>query len=256
MSGDTLASALALIGIVILVSSLLSGLIERTGFPQVTIFLLLGLVLGPAGLGLVQLGLESPTLEWIATLALVLVLFTDAIAMDFTEISRPRRLLLMILGPATLFPALVIALAARLLLGLEAFPSLILGAALASTDPVLLRTLIRRSTLPARVREALRLEGGINDVVLLPIIVLSILALGSSDALPEELGRHAVGLFLLGPGLGAVTGFVAITLLEQVRKRVSVRRDYESLYALGVAFTAFAAAESVGGSGFLAAFAA
>jgi hypothetical protein len=35
---------------------------------------------------------------------------------------------------------------------------------------------------------------------------------------------------------------------------VGVRRDYESLYALGVAFTAFAAAEAVGGSGFLAAF--
>jgi NhaP-type Na+/H+ or K+/H+ antiporter len=65
-----------------------------------------------------------------------------------------------------------------------------------------------------------------------------------------------VGLFLLGPGLGALAGFVAITLLEQVRKRIGVRRDYESLYALGVAFTAYAAAESVGGSGFLAAFAA
>ncbi len=35
-----------------------------------------------------------------------------------------------------------------------------------------------------------------------------------------------------------------------------MRRDYESLYALGVAFTAYAAAEAVGGSGFLAAFAA
>jgi hypothetical protein len=41
-----------------------------------------------------------------------------------------------------------------------------------------------------------------------------------------------------------------------VRRRTGVRRDYESLYALGVAFTAFAAAEAVGGSGFLAAFAA
>src|SRR5205814_5719940 len=40
------------------------------------------------------------------------------------------------------------------------------------------------------------------------------------------------------------------------RKRAGVRRDYESLYALGVAFTAFAAAEAVGGSGFLAAFSA
>jgi NhaP-type Na+/H+ and K+/H+ antiporter len=45
-------------------------------------------------------------------------------------------------------------------------------------------------------------------------------------------------------------------MLELVRRRSGVRRDYESLYSLGVAFAAFAAAESVHGSGFLAAFAA
>jgi NhaP-type Na+/H+ or K+/H+ antiporter len=257
MSAESLASALALIGIVILVSSLLSGLVERTGIPQVAIFLLLGAVLGPAGLDLVNLTLESPTLQWIATLGLVLVLFTDAIAMDFSEIRRPRRLLLMILGPATLIPAALIALAAWLLLGLQPLPAAILGAALASTDPVMLRSLVRRSSLPARVRESLRLEGGINDVVLLPVIVLSIIAMSAeAGGQAPELAPHILGLFVLGPALGALVGYVAITLLEQVRKRVSVRRDYESLYALGVAFTAYAAAEAVGGSGFLAAFAA
>ena len=255
MSAESLAAALALIGIVILVSSLLSGLIERTGIPQVAIFLLLGAVLGPAGLNLVNLTLESPTLQWIATLGLVLVLFTDAITIDLSNVQRPRRLMLLILGPATLIPAGLIALFARFLLGLDWLPSAILGAALASTDPVMLRTLIRRTSLPAGVRTGLRLEGGVNDVVLLPIVVLSMLALTSMDS-AAQMGRHAVGLFLLGPGLGALAGFVAITLLEQVRKRVGVRRDYESLYALGVAFTAYAAAESVGGSGFLAAFAA
>ncbi|HKP50344.1 MAG TPA: cation:proton antiporter, partial [Gemmatimonadales bacterium] len=256
MSAESLAPALALIGIVILVSSLLSGLVERTGISQVAIFLLLGVIVGPQGLNLVELTLASPTLQWIATLGLVLVLFTDAIALDFSEIRRPRRLLLTILGPATLLPAGLIALAAWLLLDLGVIRSLILGAALASTDPVMLRSLTRRSTLPPVAREALRLEGGINDVVLLPIVVLGMLALHSDTNLGSELGRHAVGLFLLGPLLGALIGYVAITLLEQVRKRVSVRRDYESLYALGVAFTAYAAAESVGGSGFLAAFAA
>ncbi|HEV7365817.1 MAG TPA: cation:proton antiporter [Gemmatimonadales bacterium] len=257
MSLDSLVSALALIGIVILVASLLSGLVERTGVPQVAIFLLLGAMLGPAGLNLVNLTLQSPTLQWIAILALVLVLFTDAIAMDLSEIRRPRRVLLLVLGPATLLPAILIAVAAHFLLGLDPIPSAILGAALASTDPVMLRNLFRRSTLPPDVRAALKLESGVNDVVLLPIIVLSILlstAPGGNFAL--EMSRHAVGLFVLGPMLGALIGYVAITVLEQVRKRVGVRRDYESLYALGCAFTAYAAAEAVGGSGFLAAFAA
>ena len=82
------------------------------------------------------------------------------------------------------------------------------------------------------------------------------LALGAGGASDAEVSRRAMGLFLLGPVLGVGVGYVAITLLDRVRSRVGVRRDYESLYALGVAFTAFAAAESVGGSGFLAAFAA
>jgi NhaP-type Na+/H+ or K+/H+ antiporter len=96
-----------------------------------------------------------------------------------------------------------------------------------------------------------------NDVVLLPIILVGMLLLRSAGGTTAgEMGRLGVGLFLLGPGAGVLAGLVAITLLERVRSRVGVRRDYESLYALGVAFTAYAAAEAAGGSGLLAAFAA
>jgi len=69
-------------------------------------------------------------------------------------------------------------------------------------------------------------------------------------------GRMALELFVLGPGAGVVLGFLGVAALDQARRRFTVRRDYESLYALGVAFTAYAAAEAVHGSGFLAAFAA
>jgi len=257
MSHDTFPALLAMVGIVIIVSSLLSGAVERTGLPQVAIFLLVGAVLGPAGLGLVDLRLESPALRAIATLGLVLVLFSDAIRADIVEIRQQRRLAALILGPGTLLPAALTALAGYLLLGLQPAAAAILGAALASTDPVLLRTLIRHPSLPPSAKLALRLESGMNDVILLPIVVLCMLTLRAGVAAPAwEIGSRAVGLFLLGPMLGAFAGWVAITLLDQVRRRVGVRRDYESLYALGVAFTAYAAAEAVGGSGFLAAFAA
>src|SRR5690349_25140800 len=112
MSAESLAAALALIGIVILVSSLLSGIIDRTGLPQVAIFLLLGAVPGPSGLNLVQLTLQSPTHRWIATLALVLVLFTDTIALDCSALRRPKRLLSTIHVPATLPPAVLMGVAA------------------------------------------------------------------------------------------------------------------------------------------------
>jgi sodium/hydrogen antiporter len=255
MSHESFAATLALIGLVILVSSLLSGIVERTGLPQVAIFLVFGAMLGPAGLGLVDLSLESESLQVITALGLVLVLFSDAISVDIGELREQRRLALAILGPGTLIPALLIAFAAWLLLDLSLPAAAILGASLGSTDPVLLRTLIRHPALPPRVRLALRLESGMNDVILLPIVVLSMLVLEHGGNAPaSEVGQRVVGLFLLGPLLGVVVGYLAITLLDRVRKRVGVRRDYESLYALGVAFTAYAVAEEVGGSGFLAAF--
>jgi sodium/hydrogen antiporter len=257
MSQESLTATLALVGIVILVSSLLSGAVERTGLPLVAIFLLVGVALGPSGLRLVDFTLHSPALQAIAILALVLVLFSDAIGVDVGELKQQKKLALAILGPGTLLPAAIIAFAGWSLLDLSLPAASILGAALASTDPVLLRTLTRHPNMPPTARLSLRLESGMNDVILLPIVVLSLLALQSRGAgTHPDLGHHIVGLFILGPALGVAVGFIAITLLDQVRKRVGVRRDYESLYALGVAFTAYAAAESVGGSGFLAAFAA
>jgi sodium/hydrogen antiporter len=257
MFTESLVHGLALIGIVIMLASLLSGVIDRSGLPQVAIFLLLGVVVGPIGFGLVNLRLDSPPLQVIATLALVLVLFSDAIAVDMGDVKRHRGIATLVLGPGTLVPAAITAVAGYFLLGLTGLESAILGAALASTDPVLLRNLLRRPSLPTTARMALRLESGMNDVVLLPIVVLATLLVKSGgNADPMEFARHAIGLFLLGPALGAFVGWTAITLLEQVRSRTGVRRDYESLYALGIAFTAFAAAEAVGGSGFLAAFAA
>jgi NhaP-type Na+/H+ or K+/H+ antiporter len=186
----------------------------------------------------------------------MLVLFSDAISVDLGEVREQRRLTALILVPGTLIPAALIAVAAWLLLGLTPPAAAILGAALASTDPVLLRTLTRHPAVPPPARLALRIESGMNDVILLPIVVLGMLWLQEGAAAEREAGRMLIGLFVLGPLLGAIVGYAAITLLDRVRKAVSVRRDYESLYALGVALTAFAAAEAVGGSGFLAAFAA
>ena len=255
MGTEHLTATLALVGIVIIVAALLSGAVERSGLPQVAIFLALGALLGPAGLALLDIPLRSTTLQVIATLALVLVLFSDAMSVDMGEVRRQRRLALVVLGPGTLLPALLIALAAWLLLDVSAPGAAILGAALASTDPVLLRNLLRHPELPPTTKLVLRMESGMNDVVLLPVVVLAMLVLRTMGGVSGvEVVRSAVGLFFLGPALGALIGWIAITVLDRVRRNTGVRRDYESIYALGVALAAFTAAEAVGGSGFLAAF--
>jgi len=256
-SAESLAAALAIIGIVIIVSALLSGLIERSGLPQVAVFLGLGAALGPFGLRVLNIGLDSAALRVVATLSLALVLFTDAVSLNIAEVKRRGALALRLLGPGTLLTAALIALAGWLLLGLPAPGAAILGAALASSDPVLLRGLLRRRDIPADARHALHLESGLNDIVLLPVVIIAMAFLSHGSPLSGAgFAKLGLDLFVLGPGAGIFVGLLGVAALDLIRRRIGVRRDYESLYSLGVAFTAFAAAEAVHSSGFLAAFAA
>lgn len=251
------ATVLALVGVVIMIAALLSGLIERSNLPQVGIFLALGTVLGPFGLGLLDIQLDSSILRVIATLSLALVLFTDALSLDIREVRKHWTLAFRVLGPGTLLTAALIAAAGVFLLNLSVPAAVIVGAAISSTDPVMLRGLLRHPRVSRTARQALRLESGLNDVVLLPVVVVAMVFLqaGGGES-STNWGRSMLNLFLLGPGAGVAVGLLAVSTLDLMRRRIGVRRDYESLYSLGVAFAAFAAAEALHGSGFLAAFAA
>src|SRR2546423_15218607 len=110
-----LVTMLALIGVVIIVSSLLSGALDRIAVPVVAVFLALGAVVGPAGVGLVEIGFTSRELTVIAPLSLALVLFTDAVTLNVRDLRERRRLLLRLPRPGTLVPAATLAVPAKVL---------------------------------------------------------------------------------------------------------------------------------------------
>jgi NhaP-type Na+/H+ or K+/H+ antiporter len=201
-------------------------------------------------------GVNSPILRIVSTLSLALVLFTDAVSLNLKEVREQKWLSILVLGPGTILTGAIIAMLAWGLLGLHPALATILGAALSSTDPVLLRGFLKRPDLEPGVRQALRLESGMNDAVLLPFVLVAIAMYTSGGLGTEEWASLAVDMLILSPGIGAVVAVTAVGMLEFVRRRTGVRRDYESIYSLGVAFAAFAGAEAVHGSGFLSAFAA
>jgi NhaP-type Na+/H+ or K+/H+ antiporter len=253
-SPSVFAAAVALVGVVIVAAAAISGSVERFRIPSVALFLALGAAIGPFGLGLADFALTAPTLGAVATLSLVLVLFTDAVTIDLAELKRHARLAILMLGPATLVTTVLIAAAGYWILGLSVAAAAIVGAALSSTDPVMMRALLRSPHMPQTARYALGVESGLNDVVLLPVIVIaaSVLAQGAGDG--HQQATAILNVLLTGPLAGIVVAFFAVRLLEYVRRRHGMRRDYESLYVLGVAFTAYAFAETIHGSGFMAAF--
>jgi NhaP-type Na+/H+ or K+/H+ antiporter len=245
----------AILALVLTIAALASGVIDRAPLSLPILFLALGLVLGPGALGLAQLGPRTPALVAVATLNLALVLFLDAARFDVDELRREWRVPLLDLGPGTLLTIAGIAVAAAVLLHLPALPAVLLGAVLASTDPIVLRDVVRDQRIPRSVRRTLTIEAGTNDIIVLPIVLIAIqLALAPTGGGPGYWTGFLVRLLVLSPLVGLLVGGVGAWLMGKADARYSIRREYQALYGIGLVLASYSAAQAVGGDGFLAAF--
>ncbi len=163
---------------------------------------------------------------------------------------------LLILGPGTILIVFLIAGASWLVLGLAVVPALLVGAALASTNPVVLRDVVKDARIPRSIRQILKLEAGLNDLVVLPIVLILIaVANVAATGAGEWLGLLARLLFV-GPVIGFAIGGAGSWIIGKADARLGIQREFQALFGIGLVLAAFAVATAAGGDGFLAAFAA
>lgn len=232
--------------------------LERALVTAPMLFLTAGLLLGPAGTGLVELDVADGIVRGLAELALVLLLFTDATRMDLRVLRReyalPARLLAVGL-PLTVACGTAVAL--LLLPGLGLWEAAVLAAVLAPTDAALGEAVVSDERVPLRVRQALNVESGLNDGLVLPVLTVLVALAGGS--LPGTDGGGAgVAAAQLGIGLlvGLAAGYLGGRTVDAASRRGWMPGSLQQLATLAVGLGAFGLAAGLGGSGFVAAFAA
>jgi len=241
---------------VLMISALLAGVIDRAPISFPMIFLTLGLVLGGGTTGVTDIRLDSDALKTIAFATLALILFLEAMSLDLRHLRHYWVIPALTLGPGTLIVIALIAVSALLIVGVDPVVALLLGAILASTDPVVLRDVVHDERIPGSVRRALSLEAGMNDLIVLPSVLILAAVAAHSVGGVAEWARFLVGLLVVGPVLGAAVGVAGAALMAEVDQRRPVRTEWQALYGVGLVLCAFAVGATAGESGFLAAFAA
>jgi NhaP-type Na+/H+ or K+/H+ antiporter len=86
LSESKLALALGAVGLVIIFSALVSGIVDRGPISEVLVFIALGVAIGPWGLDVIDFGIDAPAVAAAGTISLVLVFFTDAIKINVYEL--------------------------------------------------------------------------------------------------------------------------------------------------------------------------
>ncbi len=244
----------SIVALVLLVAALTSRIVERAPLSFPIIFLGVGFVIGGGGLGIIEVDARSPLLEAVSTISLALVLFLDAVKVQIDELRREWFIPVLTLGPGTLITILGGAAVSYVLLGLLPLEALLLGAILASTDPVVLRDIIRDPRLPRSVRRALSIEAGMNDIVVLPIVLVLTALLAGRVGEPADWIGFLFSILVLSPIIGLVIGGVGAWVIDKFDARFKISEQYLALYGIGLVLASFAGAQALGGTGFVAAF--
>jgi len=241
--------ALVLIyAVTLVVAVLVSQLTQRTVLSTALLFLVVGFLAGPRMLGLTTLTTHDSAVHQLASLALFSVLFTDGMEAGLNEIRGTWRLpgRALLLGMPLTFAA--ISLLARWLGGLGWVEAFLVGAVLSPTDPVFAAAIVGRPGVPARLRNLLNVESGLNDGLALPVVVILI---AESEAGYLNPGRLAIDL-LAGVALGVGVPYI-FTRFERTRF-FSSSALYEPLGPFSVGLCLLAICAVSGANEFLAAF--
>ncbi|HTA98306.1 MAG TPA: cation:proton antiporter [Solirubrobacteraceae bacterium] len=253
----TFQATAAFLGGLLIVGALASGLAQRSFLSLAALFVLAGFLVGDGGLELVSFRAQSGFVEDLAFVALIVILFRDGLEVEGEMLQRAWHLPLRKLAIAMPLTAGIVAVAAHLLVKLSWTESLLLGALLSPTDPVLTSSIVTNPRVPRLVRHSLNLESGLNDGLALPA-VLAFLAALSSVSNNFVWWRFVLQDIGLGLVFGLVLGYLASLLMPREHKRPlehPIPAHQKSLYALGVAFATYGVTVlSPKGNGFIAVF--
>ncbi len=249
---------LLVIGLLLLTVTLGSGWIARLPLSYALIYLLVGIVLSPYGLNLIQIRPDANFLERVAEIVVLISLFSCGLKMN-----RPMQFwawrsttrLIGLLMPITIFS---IATIAHFILKLEWGLAILLGAILAPTDPVLASEVQLEDPHDRdELRFGITSEGGLNDALAFPFVYFGIHSIEKGDWHTWFREWLLVDV-IWAISAGIVVGFIVAKAVKAIDKKLEPFRTSDDLMedfvALSTIFITYAVTELANGYGFLAVF--
>ena len=243
--------------IILLVVAIFSGLIGKLPISFQMIFIVAGMFVGWLVTGYVDVTQPpySTIIFLIAEIALVLVLFSDASRVGLKALKNKLSTRLLTIGlPLTIILGVIIA--TLLFPGIPWWVAGIIGAALAPTDAALGQIVVQNKKVPERIRSTIEIESGLNDGGSVPFLLVFIaIGLAAEAFKPSgyfiQVAFQQIGFGIIaGLGIGLVGGWLVL----KARDKEWITPEFQRIAFLAMAILTFLIADSLGGSGFIAAF--
>lgn len=237
---------------------LISGKLEKSVVTPPMAYVSFGLLISSSALGLIQ-GIEitNEIIKIVAEITLAILLFTDASRIQLKLLRQEYKLPLRLLGvglPITIILGTILAL---LLFPnqLNLWSAAALATILSPTDAALGQAVVNSSRIPARIRQTINIESGLNDGICLPILLLFIsLATQSENNTATYWLTLVSKQIFFGTAIALLIGYCGSKIIIKSLQHKWMTESFEDLSMVGLPILAYTGAEIIGGNGFIAAF--
>ena len=239
---------------VVLAAGILSGFVaQKLKVPDVVVLLLVGIGIGPSTLGLVDIKADSALNQLILIFGSSYILFDGGASLRFEVLKRVWISITVLATLGVLVTAVITAAAAFYFLDLPWLVALLLGMAIASTDPATLVPIFRQIRIRDRVAQTVMSESAFNDATgaIGTFAVLAVVAGTAQFSLGGALG-DLVKQAGIGIVLGAALGYAAALLIAH--EKYSFLVEYAPVITLMAVIGAYLGADGMQASGFMAVF--
>ena len=240
-------------GLILAIGTVAALLAQKIRVPDVAVFLVAGIAIGPQALDLVQIKADSALNQIILLFGASYILFDGGAALRIEVLKKVWITIVVIATVGVLITAGIIALAAHTILGAPPIVALLLGATIASTDPATLVPIFRQVRIRDRVAQTVTSESAFNDpmAAILTFSVLAV-AMGSGEfsvmsAISDLLKQSVIGIVA-----GIALGYLAAFLIAH--ERWAFLAEYAPVVTLVAMIGAYFAADGLQASGFMAVF--
>ena len=245
---------LFLLGI-ILATGTFTGFVARIiKVPDVVLFLLAGMLLGGAGLGVIDVKVGSTLNQLLLIFGSCYILFDGGASVRLNVLKQVWPTLLIISTVGVLISALVTAYAAQYLLGLPFIFALLLGAVIASTDPATLVPIFKQVAIRAKVAQTVMSESAFNDAMG-AILTFAVLAVALNNNADFSITTSLLDLLkqsIYGIAGGAVLGYLAALFIAH--EKYSFLAEYAPVVTIMSVAAAYLSIDNLHASGFMAVF--
>jgi len=240
-------------GLILAVGTIAGLLAQKIRIPDVAVFLVAGIAIGPQALGLVDIAADSALNQIILLFGASYILFDGGAVLRLHVLKQVWITILVIATVGVVITAAITGIAAHYILDIPLIAALLLGATLASTDPATLVPIFRKLQIRDRVAQTVISESAFNDAMG-AILTFSVLAVATgtgtfslTSALFDLFAHAAIGIVA-----GLALGYLAALLIAH--ERWAFLSEYAPVVTLMAVIGAYFAADGLHASGFMAVF--